>query len=41
MKQGWELKKLGEVCDLINGSTPFYQEEDNDRVKSYLNLKEK
>ena len=22
MKQGWEIKKLGEVCDIIGGSTP-------------------
>jgi len=23
MKQGWEIKKLGEVCEIINGSTPL------------------
>lgn len=23
MKQGWEIKKLGEVCDVFNGSTPL------------------
>ena len=28
MKQGWELKKLGEVCDLINGSTPLKSNKD-------------
>ena len=22
MKQGWEIKKLGEVCDIVGGSTP-------------------
>ena len=22
MKQGWEIKKLGEVCDILGGSTP-------------------
>jgi type I restriction enzyme S subunit len=22
MKQGWEIKKLGEVCEIINGGTP-------------------
>ena len=22
MKQGWEIKKLGEVCDVVGGSTP-------------------
>lgn len=22
MKKGWEIKKLGEVCDIINGGTP-------------------
>ena len=22
MKQGWEVKKLGEVCDIVGGSTP-------------------
>ena len=22
MKQGWEIKKLGEVCDIQGGSTP-------------------
>ena len=22
MKQGWEIKKLGEVCEVIGGSTP-------------------
>jgi type I restriction enzyme, S subunit len=23
MKQGWEVKKLGDVCNLLNGSTPL------------------
>ncbi len=23
MKQGWELKKLGDVCEIVNGSTPL------------------
>ena len=23
MKQGWEIKKLGEICEIINGSTPL------------------
>lgn len=23
MKQGWEIKKLGEVCDIVNGTTPL------------------
>lgn len=23
MKQGWEIKKLGEVCEIVNGSTPL------------------
>ena len=27
MKQGWEIKKLGEVCDVIGGSTPKTNEE--------------
>ena len=22
MKQGWEVKKLGEVCEIVGGSTP-------------------
>ena len=22
MKQGWEYKKLGEVCEAVSGSTP-------------------
>ena len=22
MKQGWEVKKLGDVCDVIGGGTP-------------------
>jgi type I restriction enzyme S subunit len=22
MKQGWESKKLGDVCDIVNGGTP-------------------
>ena len=27
MKQGWEIKKLGEVCDVVGGSTPKTSEE--------------
>ena len=27
MKEGWEIKKLGEVCDVIGGSTPKTSEE--------------
>ena len=27
MKQGWEIKKLGEVCDVVGGSTPKTNEE--------------
>lgn len=27
MKQGWEIKKLGEVCEVIGGSTPKTSEE--------------
>ncbi|MBR5803991.1 MAG: restriction endonuclease subunit S [Bacteroidaceae bacterium] len=27
MKQGWEIKKLGEVCEVIGGSTPKTNEE--------------
>lgn len=23
MKTNWQIKKLGEVCDIINGSTPL------------------
>jgi len=22
MKKGWEVKKLGEICEIINGGTP-------------------
>ena len=28
MKQGWEIKKLGEVCDIVNGSTPLRTNKD-------------
>lgn len=27
MKQGWEIKKLGEICDVVGGSTPKTSEE--------------
>lgn len=27
MKEGWEIKKLGEVCDVVGGSTPKTSEE--------------
>jgi len=28
MNKGWEIKKLGEVCDIINGSTPLRTNKD-------------
>jgi type I restriction enzyme S subunit len=28
MKQGWEIKKLGEVCEIVNGSTPLRTNKD-------------
>ena len=28
MKQGWEIRKLGEVCDIVNGSTPLRTNKD-------------
>ncbi len=28
MKQGWEIKKLGDVCDIVNGSTPLRTNKD-------------
>ena len=28
MKQVWEIKKLGEVCDIVNGSTPLRTNKD-------------
>lgn len=28
MKQGWEVKKLGEVCEIVNGTTPLRSNKD-------------
>lgn len=28
MKQGWEIKKLGDICDIVNGSTPLRTNKD-------------
>ena len=28
MKNGWEIKQLGEVCDIVNGSTPLRANKD-------------
>ena len=28
MKQGWEIRKLGEVCEIVNGSTPLRTNKD-------------
>ena len=28
MKKGWEIKKLGDVCNIVNGSTPLRTNKD-------------
>lgn len=28
MKQGWEMKKLGDICDIVNGTTPLRTNKD-------------
>ena len=39
MKQGWEIKKLGEVGTVITGSTPSTKDEDNYSSKDYCFVK--
>ena len=39
MKQGWEIKKLGEVGTVITGSTPSTKDEDNYSTKDYCFVK--
>ena len=39
MKQGWKIKKLGEVGTVITGSTPSTKDEDNYSSKDYCFVK--